>query len=458
MNNHRTDRSVFELKRIPYALALVVGFTSPGAAFAQSDANPCETLGAMVDQAKGELRQQFSEAPKLAGSDDKQGCTTLLQKVKTAGGIARQNSGSQSETVELQQDATIDGEVQVNIPEPEVSVERDPANVSVTTLPPDVTVDQGQPVVTVRQAKPIISVEMSQPSIKIEQPAPEITITMPDPGVDVATRQPKVDVNIPEPRVTVRQGDPNLNVDLSAQADSGGSSGNDENTSSPDQDGMATVEQSGLDGQSPQPNIEFSQGQQQAAVNVKGAEPKVEFESATPEIKFTMVGEKPNVEIVDSGTPKVTIKDGSGNTESSASKPGGSSNQQNLASTNKASVPSSQAMADAVEKPKNAEGMKMAVSKLTDMTVVNEEGTELGSINRVVRNGGDAFVIMKHGGWLFGLNGKEVAMPVSETFVRNEKMLLRGMSEEQIKSLPEYSYADETVLGDAETVEVMQSR
>jgi hypothetical protein len=88
------------------------------------------------------------------------------------------------------------------------------------------------------------------------------------------------------------------------------------------------------------------------------------------------------------------------------------------------------------------------------MEVVNTRDEVLGNIDRIVTNGNERYVIISHGGWFFGLNDKEVAYPVEELYMTGDKILLSGLTEEQIEALPEYDYTNERTVAGDETLEV----
>ena len=359
-----------------------------------------------------------------------------------------------TETVQVQEEATIEGEVRVTLPDPQIEIEQAPAEIAVRDVPPEVTVDQAQPTIVVRQAQPIIRVEMAQPTITVEQPAPEIIVTMPEPGVNVASAQPQVEVNIPQPRVTVTQGEPMLNVDLSTDI----GADRDPNIERMDnEDGSMVVSRAGMSSDELQPQIQYIQSEEQAQVTINQNAPEVSYESAEPQVEFTQAGE-PQIELIQSGEPKIMIQ---GPDDDSAAM----------------DAPATQALAAA---PATAErradqrdpleafaadpsdvaydgtpSSRVRVADLDGYGVINGRGEDLGEVGRVVRNGQNAYLIVEHGGWFFGLNDKEVAFPLENVMVRGEQVVLRGMTEEQIEQMPDYDYANEVNLEADEEVDVM---
>lgn len=446
-------------------VAALVAATSP-AALAQQEED-CTRLQSMIEEVEGELREEFSDARSVADSGNAEECNAYVARIESTGGLTAEQaqdaaandstqggSAETTETVQVESEATIEGEVEVTLPDPQVQVEQDPADISVRTPPPEVSVSQGQPKITVRQAQPIIRVTMAQPTISVEQPAPEITITMPEPGVDVATAQPEVEVNIPEPRVTVTQGEPQLAVNLDAEVDDDTASGSNTTIERSDEEGVMTVRADGLSGEAAEPNINFTESEDGPRVSYEGAEPEVEYVSAEPDVQVESDGE-PNIELVQSGEPKIMIRQpgedegqqGQQQAALNAEGGGGAENEGQNASAESGKRDPSEAFAAAdVEGIEGASNSVVKVEELDGMNVVNARDEELGEVGRIVRNGNETYMIVEHGGWFLGLNAKEIALPIADVTLREDNVVLRGLTEEQIASMPEYDYAEEVPL------------
>ena len=450
------------------SLAAIVLAASAPTAHAQSDSESCLELRDMIVQAGDRLRAEFSDAALVVERGDIEECNVYVARVADAGGIIEGADGAEvnaqaidseteevSETVQIEQAATIEGEVNVTLPDPEVNIEQSPAEIAVRSGQPDVTIDQAQPQITVRQAQPIITVEMAQPTITVEQPAPEIIVTMPAPGVNVASAQPTVEVNIPEPRVTVRQGEPQLNVDLEANA--GEVAERDPDLERLDDNGVMTVSKSGMGSDSLEPVITFVDEEGEPNVSFNQSSPEVEYVAADPDVRFSNEGE-PSIEVVQSGEPKIVIQDQEQDSAAMTQPLTGETE----ATTDTAAVavdqrdPRDAFAADPSDSAfDGAASASITVQELDGLDVINGRGEELGSVERVVRNGTDTYLIVEHGGWFLGLNDKEVAFPIDTVMVRNDNVILRGMTEEQIESMPDYDYANEINLGGDESVELM---
>jgi len=457
--------------RLSLAAAVVVAALPASNALAQQSAS-CQRLLAMVDDAGDGIGDEFADARTVGESDDPNRCSVYVARVVSVGGLmaapadataadtqtATDTTTETTETLDVEQQATIEGEVQVTLPDPQVQVDQDPAEIAVRTSPPEVSVSQGRPTITVRQAQPIITVQMTQPTITVEQPAPEIVVTMPDPDVSVASAQPTIEVNIPEPRVTVTQGQPRLAVDLDtnvgAVADS--SSGLER---SDDADGNMVVTASGLTSGTTEPRIEYVESEEEPTITYEGAEPQVEYVAAEADVRIQSEGE-PVIEMVDGGEPKIMIRQ-AGETdgeelegdrpEAVAALAPADTAQEGMTPGEQRDPREAFAAGDDSTLAEAASGI-MTVGDLEGMNVTNARGEELGEVDRIVRNGNDTYVIVEHGGWFFGLNDKEIALPVDDITMRNEEIVLRGLTEEQIESMPDYDYANEIALETSDEV------
>ena len=419
----------------------------------------CVRLDTMITEAGDAIAEEFKDARTVVTANKAVDCRTTLGRIAARGGLVGDDQGSQSQevqsletTVDVEQQATIEGQVNVTLPDPEVSIEQGEAEVSITREAPAVTVSQGQPSIDIRQAQPIITVSMAQPTITVEQPAPEITITMPDPTVDVDNAQPQVSVRIPEPRVTVRQGEPSLNVDLSTDT-SGDPDAVSTNAASGDSfermddAGIMTVTTKGTAIDEGSANITFIEPEASAEISYEGVEPVVNYVAAEPQVIMESSGE-PTIDVVQSGEPKIMIKQSADEQSASA---------QGIASAERsAENPVDPAEAFAPDASRVLEGTPdtMSIGDIEGMDVVNARDEELGVVDRVVKNGNDTYVIIGHGGWFFGLNDKEVAFPVDDVVISNDQLLLKGLSEEQISAMPDYDYDSEVALTGDESVEL----
>jgi len=432
-------------------LSVLLGSTMLISSPVQAQEPDCTRLKTLISEAGNNLREEFRDVRDVVTADKAADCRTTLGMIASRGGLSdtttAQDTQSLNTTIDVEQQATIEGQVNVTLPDPEVSIEQERAEVAVTTEAPTVTVSQGQPTIQVRQAQPIITVEMNKPTITVEQPAPEIVITMPDPGVDVANAQPQVQVTIPEPTVTVRQGEPTLNVDLTTDAtDTARSTLGSFNRV--DEAGVMTVTASGEASSETDVNVSFIEPETTATINYEGVKPKVEYIAAEPQVIMDSDGE-PTIDVVQSGDPKIVIKQ---STEEDAA-----ATAQNLVGNfRSADTPwqPNDAFAPSDSRILEGDSGTWSVADIEGMQVVNARDEDLGTVDRVVKNGNDTYVVIEHGGWFFGLNDKEVAFPAQDLLVNGEQILLRGLTEEQIEAMPDYNYDSEVSLAAEDNIEL----
>ncbi|GJE04295.1 PRC-barrel domain-containing protein [Methylobacterium isbiliense] len=199
----------------------------------------------------------------------------------------------------------------------------------------DVLVQPGTPSVTVQQQRPEITVHQPQPVVTVTIPQPEITLRMPQPDVHVARGQPQVQV--------VQSEQPQIQVQR------------------PDQ----------------QPVIRYESAEPKVVVNRAQGQPQVRVEPMTPHQ-------------ASKGTPDRQVR-------------------------------------------------QVSAAELTDMDVMNGRGQQIGDVERLVR-GEDKklYAVVGHGG-LFGLGEKEIALPVDRLMMHDGRLMIVGLSDEQIKAMPGYN-------------------
>jgi len=411
----------------------------------------CVKLHGIVRDAGNDIRDEFNDVQSVVIADIGANCRRTLARITDRGGLTSQTDSVQSlnTAVVVEQQATIEGQVNVTLPDPEVSIDQGQADVAVTTEASRVTVSQGQPVIQVRQAQPIITVSMGPPTIQIEQPAPEITIIMPDPSVDVSNARPQVSINIPEPRVTVRQGEPKLNVDLNTGASNSEQLANlnDRPLARVDEAGIMTVTAAGVAVDENTANINFVEPETSATVTYEGVEPKVQYIAAEPEV-IMQASAEPEINVVHSGDPKIVIK------QAMQEEPGSLAADSTNTQAGGMSWNPTDAFAPDASRLLEGDAGSIVVADLEGMDVINARDEKLGVVDRVVKNGNGTYVIIEHGGWFFGLNDKEVAFPLDAVVVSGKSVLLRGLSEEQIEAMPDYNYDNEVSLASDDSLEM----
>ena len=86
---------------------------------------------------------------------------------------------------------------------------------------------------------------------------------------------------------------------------------------------------------------------------------------------------------------------------------------------------------------------QMAVSALTDKDLVGARDNEVGDIERVVESNADKkqYLVISRGGFL-GLFETEVLVPLENVAAQGDRIVLRNLTEEQVKALPKYTTDD----------------
>jgi sporulation protein YlmC with PRC-barrel domain len=88
---------------------------------------------------------------------------------------------------------------------------------------------------------------------------------------------------------------------------------------------------------------------------------------------------------------------------------------------------------------------QMSVSDLVEKDLEGAKENEIGDIERVVEATSDKkrFVVISRGGFL-GLFESEVLVPLDNVAARGDRVVLRNMTEEQIKTLPKFDMDDKS--------------
>ncbi len=500
------------------------------AAAGQQAQNACVDLQALLEEEGGEVTLDYERLQALVDQGSNERCLVVLEEVERVGGLAAietqddfdaivadaesmeieavasrdvSATATVTETVQLERQALVSGEIVVAMPEAKVGIRQGSPQVDVQSAQPEVNVRQAAPEVLVRQPKQQIAVDMPQPTITITQQAPEIIVTMPAPGVDVRNSQPTVRFSMPEPEVTVNQPDPKIAFDLDAEMLE---SAEAEDLRARIEAGEADspvrtrTEREGGDGQ----NVTFESANavvnatmtdEQPRISIEQAEPTVRWEATEPEISFNMGGD-PEIHLEQVGEPKVTFEQASAQPADQASEDEG----QRQAAAEQDGERRLVAEAPVVEDARNAEGgMQMEagetsavtdaeqaveaagneasaefkealdidegyevgdmateiflVSDLEGRDVVNMQGEELGEVGRIVSNGGQTYVVVEHGGFL-GIGDEEYAVPVERVLISGEQVILEGLSEAELEAMPEYDRNAEEALGADQQIEM----
>jgi sporulation protein YlmC with PRC-barrel domain len=213
---------------------------------------------------------------------------------------------------------------------------------------------------------------------------------MPRPDVNVAMAQPQVEVRQPEPRVEVVQpAQPQVQV-APAQA-------------------QVQVQQA-----QGQPNVQIQGAEGQAQVRYERAEPRVVVNQAQGQPNVRFEGQEAQASPGAAATAQVEPR-----APVVAAPP---------ATTG--AVPGSSATSNV---------RQLSVTQLEDMNVYNAQGNQLGEVDDVLIGPNNAVhLVVGYGGFL-GLGERKVLLPLDRFQMQNDRLVVQGMSEDQLRALPAHS-------------------
>ena len=287
--------------------------------------------------------------------------------------------------------------------------------IQVEQASPQVTVQQAQPNVTVRQAQPEIIVRQGAPTVTVDIPQPEIIVRMPRPDVNVAQAQPQVQVRQPQPQVQIvqqQQQQPQVQVHRAEP----------QVTVQPAQP-QVTVQQ----GQA-QPQVRYERAEAQVRVNQAEGQPNVRFEQMQPGQQAQDQQGRDQRAQGQQRQDRTTAATGAGTPDRSAS----------TASNSAGTSPSDTTGTTASISAGAGQTRAFAAQDLMDREIYNLRGQQLGDVERVLIGQGDrAYVVIGHGGFL-GLGEKEILLPLDQIRVQGNRLVMPGMTDDQIRAMPEF--------------------
>ena len=306
-----------------------------------------------------------------------------------------------------------DAEVTVDVADPTVTVDQAQPEVLVEQGEPEITVTVAEPTVTVEQQAPIITIEQAQPEVTVSIPEPVITVRMPEPDVNVATAEPEVSVQQPEPIVRFVRPEPKI-----------------------------TIEES-------EPNVQVTSAEPEvrvnradaAAVQVEQADANVEIEQeGEGDVQVTEAEPQVNVEQAEGADVQVEQAEAAVNIEET--------DEPNVVVTDQADM----ADADSVEADAEIAGAgglyaafaESRVSDLVGMNVLSTADNDVGEVDRLIRVGGELMAIVGVGGFL-GLGEHDVAIPLDRFAMGEDGLILEGVSEEELEAMPEWDEQGEVM-------------
>lgn len=298
-----------------------------------------------------------------------------------------------------------DAEVDVTVPEPDVNVSQDAPVVTVEQGQPEVTVAVPEPTVRVQQQAPIITVEQAQPQVTVRIPEPVVTVQVPKPQVDVETGEPIVDLEQPEPVVKFVRPEPKVTIE--------------------EAEPRVTVEQA-------EANVNVAESEE-ARVAVEQEEANVNVQQ----------GEDANVVVEEAEAPQVNVEGAEGaeiNVEQEQARV--------LMEDFNADEQGNMAEEDRTRYQENVQRLpifNLTAEELTGRSVATETGEDVGEIDFIGVRGDTVVAIIGVGGFL-GMGENEVAIPVEKLIMREDEVIVPGVTEERLESMPEFNEAEVEIL------------
>lgn len=485
----------------------------------------CEQLYQLVqqsEQAGEQLLSEFEQAPQVAEGNEAEACVLMIEQVETTGGITAQaqerGQGSDvvtdtesftardriSQTVEIEQEAVVEGQVMVRQPIPEIGIEQGGPQIEVSQEPVGIDIQEQAAEVMIRQQPANVRVEIPQIRIMIDQPAPEVVITMPPPGVTLDRQQPKVSVNIPDPTVTVTQAEPEVTADVQARFVSG------DELAQLDQEGrqpQIATQTERLDASgntvdsSKQADVTVNKGEAEVAiqpprdqgqVRVQAADPRVTFEQSEPNVEVSFA-ENPDVQVQQVGEPTVRIeREGTDQAAAQGQQQAATQQQPQQGEQQAAAQPQGQGeqqpqdqagftadvqavegeeteaevarmtpedtsrllgVEEGSETAMSAEPMQVTAADLEGRDVHTLRGEDVGEIAGFASAGGQLYAIVSHGGFL-GIGEDQIAVPADRIGMRGDEVILLGLTEDQLEQMPEYDFATDQEMVGTDVVEI----
>ena len=208
------------------------------------------------------------------------------------------------------------------------------------------------------------------------------------------------------------------------------------------QDATATTQQSGAatsgQGQANDETMDVQVDQEPAEVKVEQESPDIKVEQSQPEVtieqpepKVTIEQPEPNV-TVEEAEPNVTVEQG-GQPEVTVEQADDAQVDVNNDDEQE------RQRAEQNNQGQSGSLMTQQVSDLEGMTVVNQEGEEIGDIQHIAQHNdsGDLYAIISVGG-IWGFGATDIALPVNEMQFENDQLVMNtDYGSEQIEESSE---------------------
>ncbi len=349
-----------------------------------------------------------------------------------------EDSETVTEELDLSEDATIEGQARVTVPEPDVDVQVPAPNVTVMKQLPRVTVNETPLDIQIAQKQPNVEVEIPEIIVRVDIPAPDVYILSSDPEVSVSTADPQVQVEQGEPTVSVTQRDPELNVDLGVDPEGTAQTDTAQNAVDAETDGDANNVAGNTEVARTEPQVAIQQAEGEPNVTVEGGDPAVSYEKSEPKISVVMANQ-PTVDVQQGGEPNVVIETAQ-------------EREQRLSTQNQPATEQAAVQED-VQEQQNQNVVTATVDELTNMDVLTSDGENLGQPSGIIERDGQTVLVLSSGGFL-GLGAKEVPVPMDRVTVQDGALVVETMSEEEVEEASGFNFDDEQRLEGDRTIEV----
>jgi predicted outer membrane protein len=209
-------------------------------------------------------------------------------------------------------------------------------------------------------------------------------------------------------------------------------------------------------GQQPQQTAQNQAGQDPSRIVVQQPAPTVRVDQASPQV--TVQQPQPNVTVrqpqpeilvrqpqptvtVDIPQPEIIVRMPQPDVNVAMAQPQVQVNQpQQQAQQQTAARPADTTAPQATGALPGAQAL--TVSRVNDMNLYNTQGNELGDVERVVQGpDGKQYVVIGAGGFL-GMGEKHVAIPADRMALRGDRLIIQGLTEDQIRALPSFDRND----------------
>jgi sporulation protein YlmC with PRC-barrel domain len=122
-------------------------------------------------------------------------------------------------------------------------------------------------------------------------------------------------------------------------------------------------------------------------------------------------------------------------------------------------TPSTGATSDPPGAVRSTPRRELTVSDVVEKNLIGSEGRVIGEIEKVVESPSDRkkYLVVSSGGF-FGLFETQIAVPLDRVEVHNDQLVVREMTEAQLKSLPEFDSDKYHDLGGLQKLTILERR